>query len=223
MGLGSRCVRPDPRRNALGLRHRAAHLPATLHLVAACASAFGDSYCSLAWVSKLTEVAGADFAAGVLRGDDYRLSAEERAPTSSSYEQLATTTPQSSRSPRFLRCASRSQPSTTRWARARTRSWAWSATVPARVSDPCGRRLIGVCCQRGAAGAAQGVCRSTGWTWSRTPSWCWPFPGSPSYCCGRRFPNSVARVGASTATWRRGLRCGRRRPRVGSPCSSERW
>jgi uncharacterized peroxidase-related enzyme len=48
-------------------------------LVAACASAFGDSYCSLAWGSKLAEAADAQTAAAVLRGDDDGLSAGERA------------------------------------------------------------------------------------------------------------------------------------------------
>jgi SAM-dependent methyltransferase/alkylhydroperoxidase family enzyme len=50
-------------------------------LVAACASALGDSYCSLAWGKKLAGEAGADLAAGVLRGDDHRLDASERALT----------------------------------------------------------------------------------------------------------------------------------------------
>jgi uncharacterized peroxidase-related enzyme len=48
-------------------------------LVAACASAFGDSYCSLAWGSKLAEASDARTAAAVLRGDDEGLSASERA------------------------------------------------------------------------------------------------------------------------------------------------
>jgi len=47
-------------------------------LVAACASALGDSYCSLAWGKKLAGEAGADVAAGVLRGDDDRLDPSER-------------------------------------------------------------------------------------------------------------------------------------------------
>jgi SAM-dependent methyltransferase/alkylhydroperoxidase family enzyme len=50
-------------------------------LVAACASTLGDSYCSLAWGNKLSGEAGADLAAGVLRGDDGRLDASERALT----------------------------------------------------------------------------------------------------------------------------------------------
>jgi SAM-dependent methyltransferase/alkylhydroperoxidase family enzyme len=48
-------------------------------LVAACASALGDSYCSLAWGNKLAGEAGADLAAAVLRGDDHRLDPSERA------------------------------------------------------------------------------------------------------------------------------------------------
>ncbi|SEG15852.1 Alkylhydroperoxidase family enzyme, contains CxxC motif [Thermomonospora echinospora] len=48
-------------------------------LVAACASAFGDSYCSLAWGCKLAEAADPQTAAGVLRGDDGGLTPGERA------------------------------------------------------------------------------------------------------------------------------------------------
>ena len=48
-------------------------------LVAACASTLGDSYCSLAWGSKLAEAADAETAAGVLRGDDVGLTDTERA------------------------------------------------------------------------------------------------------------------------------------------------
>jgi alkylhydroperoxidase family enzyme len=48
-------------------------------LVTACASALGDSDCSLAWGSKLAGVADARTAAGVLRGDDDGLSPGERA------------------------------------------------------------------------------------------------------------------------------------------------
>jgi uncharacterized peroxidase-related enzyme len=47
-------------------------------LVAACASAFGDSYCSLVWGSKLAEASDAHTAAGVLRGIDDGLSPSER-------------------------------------------------------------------------------------------------------------------------------------------------
>jgi uncharacterized peroxidase-related enzyme len=55
----------------LGLRQREV-------LVAACASAFGDSYCSLVWGSKLAAARDAQTAAGVLRGRDDGLSASER-------------------------------------------------------------------------------------------------------------------------------------------------
>jgi uncharacterized peroxidase-related enzyme len=48
-------------------------------LVAACASALGDSYCSLAWGTKLAARADAQLAAGVLRGDDGALTEAERA------------------------------------------------------------------------------------------------------------------------------------------------
>ncbi|WP_149256925.1 carboxymuconolactone decarboxylase family protein [Actinomadura sp. K4S16] len=48
-------------------------------LVAACASAAGDSYCSLAWGSRLAEASDAGTAAAVLRGTDNGLTARERA------------------------------------------------------------------------------------------------------------------------------------------------
>jgi alkylhydroperoxidase family enzyme len=48
-------------------------------LVAACASTLGDSYCSLAWGTKLAAKADAQLAAGVLRGDDGALTKAERA------------------------------------------------------------------------------------------------------------------------------------------------
>ena len=48
-------------------------------LVVACVSTLGDSYCSLAWGRKLSGVAGADLAAGVLTGDDDGLDVTERA------------------------------------------------------------------------------------------------------------------------------------------------
>ncbi len=48
-------------------------------LIAACASALGDSYCSLAWGKKLAGEAGDDVAAGVLRGDDGQLDPAEQA------------------------------------------------------------------------------------------------------------------------------------------------
>jgi alkylhydroperoxidase family enzyme len=48
-------------------------------LVAACASAFGDSYCSLAWGSKLAAATSAETAATVLRGVDDGLTPAEQA------------------------------------------------------------------------------------------------------------------------------------------------
>ena len=48
-------------------------------LVVAAASAFGDGYCSLAWGSKLSGVAGDHVAGQVLRGDDDWLDPAERA------------------------------------------------------------------------------------------------------------------------------------------------
>jgi len=48
-------------------------------LVTACASAFGDSYCSLAWGSKLAKASDAHTAARVLDGVDDGLSTSERA------------------------------------------------------------------------------------------------------------------------------------------------
>ena len=56
----------------LSLRQRAI-------LVAACASAFGDSYCSLKWGTKLSDAIGAQAAAAVLLGTDEGLSADEHA------------------------------------------------------------------------------------------------------------------------------------------------
>jgi uncharacterized peroxidase-related enzyme len=47
-------------------------------IVAACASAYGDSYCSLAWGEKLAKRAGADVAGAVLTGSDEGLTADER-------------------------------------------------------------------------------------------------------------------------------------------------
>jgi hypothetical protein len=47
-------------------------------LVAAGASAFGDSYCSLAWGGKLATKTGADIAAAVIAGDDSGLEPAER-------------------------------------------------------------------------------------------------------------------------------------------------
>ncbi|NEK60164.1 hypothetical protein GCU56_20100 [Geodermatophilus sabuli] len=48
-------------------------------LVAACAAARGDAYCALAWGGRLAQAAGADVAAGVLRGEDDGLDDAERA------------------------------------------------------------------------------------------------------------------------------------------------
>ena len=48
-------------------------------LVAACASAFGDSYCSLVWGSRLATASDAPTAAGVVRGSDDDLDLSERA------------------------------------------------------------------------------------------------------------------------------------------------
>jgi uncharacterized peroxidase-related enzyme len=48
-------------------------------LVAACASTLGDSYCSLAWGSKLAGVSDPDVAASVIRGSDDGLGEDERA------------------------------------------------------------------------------------------------------------------------------------------------
>jgi uncharacterized peroxidase-related enzyme len=56
----------------LSFRHRGI-------LVAACASSRNDSYCSLAWGSKLAHVSDPDMAAGVIRGSDEGLTDEERA------------------------------------------------------------------------------------------------------------------------------------------------
>jgi alkylhydroperoxidase family enzyme len=59
-------------RAGLGVRERGI-------LVTACASTLGDSYCSMAWGYKLAKEAGADLAAGVLRGADDGLDDRERA------------------------------------------------------------------------------------------------------------------------------------------------
>lgn len=48
-------------------------------LVVACAATFGDAYCSLAWGKKLADVSDPDLAGDVVRGDDSRLDATERA------------------------------------------------------------------------------------------------------------------------------------------------
>src|SRR5258706_2826967 len=65
-------MRQTSRAHELTLRQRGI-------LVAACASASGDSYCSLAWGSKLAEATDAHTASAVLRGDDDGLTTNERA------------------------------------------------------------------------------------------------------------------------------------------------
>ena len=57
--------------DSLSLRQR-------IILVAACTSAFGDSYCSLVWASKLATAGDAQSAAGILRGSDDGLNSSER-------------------------------------------------------------------------------------------------------------------------------------------------
>ena len=47
-------------------------------LITSCASALGDSYCSLAWGTRLAAEAGADVAERVLRADDSSLDDSER-------------------------------------------------------------------------------------------------------------------------------------------------
>lgn len=61
-------------REATGLTYRQCGI-----LITACASALGDSYCSVAWGSKLADHAGAGVASAVLRGDDVGLNDSERA------------------------------------------------------------------------------------------------------------------------------------------------
>lgn len=51
-------------------------------LVLACVSTLGDSYCSLAWGTKLAGRFGPQVPAGVLRGDDRELTGPERAMAS---------------------------------------------------------------------------------------------------------------------------------------------
>lgn len=48
-------------------------------LVIASVSTLGDSYCSIAWAKKLSDLASTESIAGVLRGDDTGLTARERA------------------------------------------------------------------------------------------------------------------------------------------------
>lgn len=50
-------------------------------LVAACASAFGDSYCSMAWGGKLAKESDAETAVAVLTGSDDGLTTAEQAMT----------------------------------------------------------------------------------------------------------------------------------------------
>ena len=50
-------------------------------LVAACASTFGDSYCSMAWGGKLANESDTETAVGVLTGSDNGLTTAERAMT----------------------------------------------------------------------------------------------------------------------------------------------
>ena len=109
-------------------------------LVTACASALGDSYCSLAWGGRLATDAGTEVAASVLRGDDEALSTSERTlarwarkvvitPNEISLADVAdrggpgSTTTRSSRSPCLLPFASRSPLSTTPLASNPTRPW----------------------------------------------------------------------------------------------------
>jgi uncharacterized peroxidase-related enzyme len=58
--------------SGLGFRQRGV-------LVTAAASAFGDSYCSLAWGGKLSNASGAEVAAAVLTGSDAGLTDQEKA------------------------------------------------------------------------------------------------------------------------------------------------
>jgi alkylhydroperoxidase family enzyme len=60
------------REHGLTFRHRGI-------LVAACASTLGDSYCSVAWGTKLAAATDPDLAAAVLRGDDLGLTPAEHA------------------------------------------------------------------------------------------------------------------------------------------------
>ncbi len=57
-----------------GLSHRQVGV-----VVAACASTVGDSYCALAWGTKLAAASSDATAAGVLNGDDHELPAADRA------------------------------------------------------------------------------------------------------------------------------------------------
>jgi uncharacterized peroxidase-related enzyme len=64
---------------ALARRATALSLRQRFILVSACASAFGDSYCSLVWAGKLADASDPTTAAAVLRGADEGLSPSERA------------------------------------------------------------------------------------------------------------------------------------------------
>jgi uncharacterized peroxidase-related enzyme len=75
---------PEAYHSLLGLTSQVASVPPLSFrqrgiLVLACASALGDSYCSLAWGTKLAGRFGAEVAASVLRGDDQELSGPEQA------------------------------------------------------------------------------------------------------------------------------------------------
>jgi alkylhydroperoxidase family enzyme len=75
---------PEAYRNLLALIDQVAAVPPFTFrqrgiLVTACASTLGDSYCSLAWGTKLAGRFGPELPAGVLRGDDQELSRSERA------------------------------------------------------------------------------------------------------------------------------------------------
>ena len=110
-------------------------------VVAASASTPGDSYCSVAWGSKLAGVSDPELAAGVLRGDDDGLTEQERAlaswarmvartrtaqrmKTSTSSVRLASPTSRYSRSRCSRRCGWRSRQSMMRSASGLTRRFA---------------------------------------------------------------------------------------------------
>ena len=77
-------------------------------LVAACASALGDSYCSLAWGTKLAAKADAQLAAGVLRGDDDALTDAERAMAA--WARRITADPNGTSSEACRSCGTRASP-----------------------------------------------------------------------------------------------------------------
>jgi alkanesulfonate monooxygenase SsuD/methylene tetrahydromethanopterin reductase-like flavin-dependent oxidoreductase (luciferase family) len=72
-------------------------------LVAGCASAFGDSYCALAWGSKLAAVTDADTASGVLRGEDDSLASSAQAMAG--WARKATRNPATPSRPTCRHCA----------------------------------------------------------------------------------------------------------------------